>query len=429
MSIIYSPLLESRRVHMRRQRHFGQDDPLIHPQPYNPNHGHLAVIPYPLLQDKDSTYILFLPINPSQDFSPLNSSQPQGLGHIKLDKRQVLTAECKSLRKRVARQCTTDAEERPDERGVKDDSFIWSYDSQIRYLLGRLNLPALSEEAATVFTLLQRIHLELTARLEWLTTYRQFWRTSDARRRPLANVVGALTDDLVVAQNMFHAGIPVWLVRPLHCIPPDGQTGLRVDKWVDGDALYLKDGLPSRDTGLTLTLDENDPPHPDVFTGPARSTKRFVAMGKYIHHLATSHVYTTGEDDASTATKMALPPTASSAGPSRTEPSLATKRAQPYNKAKSSKPSSSPAERQKMSSSPAERNKFMDVVAPVMPRGLPTWMEASRQAGVGFNPQETPLPGVDNGYRPSGNCLWPQVTLKQGPFIEAPKVLIGPQGL
>ncbi|KAF9012295.1 hypothetical protein BDZ89DRAFT_1142897 [Hymenopellis radicata] len=190
---------------------------------------------------------------------------------------------------------------------------------------------------------------------------------------------------------MFHAGIPVWLVRPLQNLPADGQTGLRVDKWVDGDPLYLKDGLPSRDSNLTLRLDEWDPPHPDVFTGPARSLKRFVAMGKYIHHLATSHVYTTGEDDATTVTTTALPLTASSAssaGPSRTEPSSATKRLRPYQKPKSSK----------TLSTPTERNKFVDVTTPVMPRGLPAWVEASRKAGKNFNTQQIPPSGIDNAY-------------------------------
>ncbi|KAL0057493.1 hypothetical protein AAF712_015863 [Marasmius tenuissimus] len=42
---ITSPLMGLRHVRMRKDLHFGEEDPLFFPQPYTPGIGHLSVIP------------------------------------------------------------------------------------------------------------------------------------------------------------------------------------------------------------------------------------------------------------------------------------------------------------------------------------------------------------------------------------------------
>lgn len=55
--------------------------------------------------------------------------------------------------------------------------------------------------------LTQRGLLEFEARLDWLTTYRQYFRTEFPAQRPLSKVVGALTSDLTVADRLHRVRI------------------------------------------------------------------------------------------------------------------------------------------------------------------------------------------------------------------------------
>lgn len=96
MQMIYHPLLGERRVRMRCDWHFGEDDPLHHPQPWSPEIGHLAVI---RIANQDTTRpgdtILWWPPH-IDEFEPLDvqsthtQTSASALGHIKETHRQLL---------------------------------------------------------------------------------------------------------------------------------------------------------------------------------------------------------------------------------------------------------------------------------------------------------------------------------------------------
>lgn len=77
------------------------------------------------------------------------------------------------------------------------------YLARLKFLFPRLDLPASYDESVVVFTLTQRVLLELDARLTWLIDIRKIHYDLTVKRSRLRNVVGALTDSLDVANNLF----------------------------------------------------------------------------------------------------------------------------------------------------------------------------------------------------------------------------------
>lgn len=200
MQMIYHPLLGERHVRMRCDWHFGEDDPLHHPQPWSSKIGHLAVI---RIANQDTTRpgdtILWWPPH-IDDFEPIDhqsattSQTPtSALGHINQTHRELLLGAIVPVLKRTS-------------PFLQKDAWVRLLSAHLKTLRALLDLPASFTEAAIVFTLTQRVALELAARIDWLTTYRDFFNglsVSSKKRDLTYNMVGALTDDLIVAEKLF----------------------------------------------------------------------------------------------------------------------------------------------------------------------------------------------------------------------------------
>ncbi|KAL0563367.1 hypothetical protein V5O48_018702 [Marasmius crinis-equi] len=219
--------------------------------------------------------------------------------------------------------------------------------------------------------MIQRICLELLARITWLVDYAHRWEVSDVIansenvQRP-ARVIGALAGNLELAQRLWGLGIPVWLVRELK----DKDPHLRVLKWVDSpDPL---ESLSQRTGGFRLSLQDTEPPNPAVWTGriSLKNLDRYEIMSRELRKAAMAHLY---EED----------------GPTN-EPSSSA--------AASASTSERPRKRQRLDPQvpppppPTTRVKFNEVQSPIMPLSLPFWKQASEFVGQRFNPNEHKLP-------------------------------------
>lgn len=89
-----------------------------------------------------------------------------------------------------------------------------------RYIEHLLKVPGPKEKILLLFAGAQRLLLETVARANWLGIYAPRLAAAKDRKPPppVLEVVGAFTEDLDTLDYLFYAGIPVWYVRPPHCI-------------------------------------------------------------------------------------------------------------------------------------------------------------------------------------------------------------------
>ncbi|KAG7088003.1 hypothetical protein E1B28_012042 [Marasmius oreades] len=336
-----------RQIHMRRDFHFGEEDPLYFPQLYTPGIGHLSIIPYPT-SDPTSPHLSAWKMPRQEDFTPTNPDDPsRGLGSLT-----------------------------PQFRAPLRNAFDALYIFDIKFLLAHLNTLSSFREAALTFSLCQRAYLELAAHIEWLSVYRpRVHNPPSVRPLEEANVVGALTGDSETAERLFYAGIPVWYLQPL-----DQKDSTRVDRWLNAESSAFMQRF--EDNGFRLSLEDESPPHPVVFKGRISDISRYKEMGQYLRRFSTTNVFMEDTDF----TVSPPPPSEPSSRPACTG-----------KQAKQSRAQREPV-KFSQSSSLQTRNKFLDVISPAIPPALPVWSEACVQAGASFNPNTPPPNGHDNGY-------------------------------
>lgn len=209
MDTIPNPLFGERTICMLRDYHFGADDPLFHPQPFDIRTPHLALIRHPSNISSAESMLWFIPLNEKGHFDPVAVDGPSsGLGMIHLPFLQVL----KGIYQDVVKRYRQEAQQTTSyQASITDDASTKDYLARLKFLFVRLGMPASYDESVVVWCLTQRVLLELEARLTWLIDTRKTYYTLTAKRYGVRNVVGALTDNLEVAENllrvctMFHS--------------------------------------------------------------------------------------------------------------------------------------------------------------------------------------------------------------------------------
>ncbi|KAK1234652.1 hypothetical protein PQX77_002145 [Marasmius sp. AFHP31] len=375
------PLLGLRTIRMRRDFHFGEEDPLFFPQPYIPGIGYLSVIPFPT-SDLTSPHSAAWRIAQPLDFVRVPSNDPsRGLGTLSDEIRLSIQKAFDKLAERIVNISIDDRSKAESEKSnVKNDQPIMRYLFRIKYLLSRLKSLSSYREAVLTFSSCQRAYLELVARVDWLETYRRRMYNPSPANRPVeeAKVVGALTGDDETASRLFLAGIPVWYSQPLY-----KKDSTRVDTWISLDSTSSLKRLS--ESGINFSLDDESPPNPVIFEGSMHDATRYAKMGEYLHRTSSTNVYL--ESTSITPPVMPTPPQPSSSGPSHT--SRAPYRHHPTRLSGVQVP---------LPSANNDRDKFVNVASPIMPPPLPAWARASAQAGAGFDPNTRPPPGLNNGY-------------------------------
>ncbi|KAJ8074360.1 hypothetical protein PM082_009976 [Marasmius tenuissimus] len=267
MDLLYKPPTGLCRVRLRRDNHFGPDDPLYHPQPFDRQHAHLAV-----LRVKGS--VLDDPLLETAWLIPKASNFVEcpacgGLGRLDLRIRNQFTSLCLNVIAKFPSDAHT------------TDRLVGEGTIHLQRLLDQLDAPASQKDTFLRFSCAQRQVLELLARFEWVTVYRSKYMGKD-RGCPLSvnmNVMGAFTEDYDVLDSLYHAGIPVWYIRPISASPE-----VRIDAVVD----FIHDtnsfSLALR-FGDVLDTSDATPPYRIVYSHLAGKPERYLAMGNFIRSL------------------------------------------------------------------------------------------------------------------------------------------------
>ncbi|KAK1216265.1 hypothetical protein PQX77_021101 [Marasmius sp. AFHP31] len=375
-----SPLSGLRTIRMRRDFHFGKEDPLFFPQPYIPGIGYLSVIPFPT-SDSTSPHSAAWRTAEPLDFIRVPSNNPsRGLGTLLNKIRLSIQKAFDKLAERIINISIDDRSKVESEKSnVKNDELTMCYLFRIKYLLSRLKSLSSYREATLTFSSCQRAYLELVARVDWLETYRRRMYNPSAANRPAedAKVVSALTGDDETTSQLFLAGIPVWYSQPLY-----KKDSTRVDIWIPLDSISSLKRLS--ESGIKFSLDDESPPNPVLFEDLMHDATRYAKMGEYLQRISSTNIYL---ESAATTPPVPTPPQPSSSGPSRT--SRAPYRHHPTRLSGAQVP---------LPSANSDRDKFVNVASPIMPPPLLAWARASAQAGAGFDPNTCPPPGLNNGY-------------------------------
>lgn len=187
-------------VRLRRELHYGEHDPCLAPQPFDLSTAHLTVIRFPGSAPSTATpgdgYTTILWARPSEtDFEPIAgqtlSENPVGLMSSNLIEQ--LEKEVEDIYRRLS-----------SPRNPAADPKVKEYRARIRYLLARLRSPSVSSEANMIWSIAQRVALELDARITWTVHVEPFWEKATAWKVPATReVVGTLTDRLEVAESCY----------------------------------------------------------------------------------------------------------------------------------------------------------------------------------------------------------------------------------
>ncbi|KAG7097807.1 hypothetical protein E1B28_005126 [Marasmius oreades] len=266
--VLYHPPLNECRVRMRKDRHFGHDDPILFPQPFVHAAAHLAVVRVPSLT---GPFTIAWLVPSENDFKPSDDTFCAGFGVFDTRTRSHLV----KLAETVVKDLPANHQE---------DYYMKNNLEQLRRLLDCLQLAAPKEEVFLRFRCSQRHLLELDARSRWVTKYRAKFgmaRELGQEHTVLAdeNLMGAFTDNLDDLENLFQSHIPVYYVRPL------SRAGeARVDRLEDF-ILPLADGSIQLHTGFIVDMADATPSHCVVFTGLARNPERYITMANYVSAL------------------------------------------------------------------------------------------------------------------------------------------------
>ncbi|KAJ7061921.1 hypothetical protein C8F01DRAFT_1251759 [Mycena amicta] len=185
---------------------YGKDDPMVWPQQFCPKYSHLAV----LAKKGARTDLEVMWWDPKlNDFIVVNSVTP-GLGrvHPKYVDRFLLFIN--DIVDRVRRL-------RNESKGPLPSIFGHLCQQVVRLVERIQTLPAVYLKTVLAVTSLQRACLELDAAYEYWTVYKPRMEDFLASHRlgpALAPCISAYTSDLLVAQQLYAARIPFWLLRP-----------------------------------------------------------------------------------------------------------------------------------------------------------------------------------------------------------------------
>lgn len=192
-----------REIRMRQDRHFGEDDPLYQPQPFDTRVPHLAFIRHASGVSQVLLMLWFVLEDCPEHFTRLEGAdQIHGLGRIHVPFYDVL----KGIFSNLKRERSTAVEQEKYSQGrkrVENDLFLKTYIQRLTVLFCRLELPATFEECASAWCVTQRTVLEFEARLVWLIDVCETFYDASRRHLPLRNVVGALTASFDVADSLF----------------------------------------------------------------------------------------------------------------------------------------------------------------------------------------------------------------------------------
>ncbi|KAL0564366.1 hypothetical protein V5O48_017680 [Marasmius crinis-equi] len=364
MAILYKPPLNECRVRMRRDRHFGSDDPLHYPQPWNRELAHLAVIRVQSNLHEEPCIDTAWHIPSTKDF--VQSPGCGGLG--RLDRR---------IRERFSTFCCS---------------------IQLNRLLDRLDCPASESQALLRFACAQRQALELLAWFDWVDRYKKLYMGKSYDRLPVVNnaIMGAFVEKLDDLDSLFHAGIPVWYVRRFSDSPD-----VRVDCVTHFIDNTFTQKLPLRFGGELDTSDDPACSKLVIYTGMAGKPERYLHMLSYMRSLF-QYPSLLGSSEVRSSTsvvrsaRMSVPPTAFGAVAGGNISNPKSKQSKPYHR-KAPKGAKTNTTTTTTTTGDANMVNPFTYSSPLLPPSIPSWSDAL-QALSHNNLSSEPPPGQVRRY-------------------------------
>ena len=249
------PPFGDRQVKLRADSRYGDDDPIQWPQPYNSLHCHLAAIPRP------NTLLghLIMWWTPTiGDFSCSPRSGPvSGLGKLCQPRCGELRTSITFLEDRVKKYIQSI----PPDRNSPTIQPSVKWIQQVLYQLH--SVPMSFRHMEFVVRDLQRVWLHVWAVLDYMEIHKP---RMDGHALPgdgVADTVGTFTTSIRVAQDMFLAGLPCWLIRPSSTF---------------SDQKIFAIGEVSHPKTMDIVLEPHKFNYPVIFKGPATDVEKYRAM-------------------------------------------------------------------------------------------------------------------------------------------------------
>lgn len=265
----------------------GAHDPLLWPQWYISQFGYLAAIRRrPASLDKNNPFSIAF--HTLQDCD-LVLTQDGAIGGLYVLNHTLLTKAEAFIRSEIDKKFE-DYMKGPD--SGKDHvlrTFPPSIHRNFTYLK---DLPMSRRQIMFIFAELQRYLLEFTAVYDFLTIYLP--RSEQGRLSTTKvdqGVMGALVDNVAVAEKLFQMGIPVWLIRPAKY-----AGTIRVDEVVE--ALNPSD---------FLCLENATFLYPIEFRGQLTDPERYMTFGRYARQFLSYSITFHSLDSSTFPSQIAAP--------------------------------------------------------------------------------------------------------------------------
>ena len=301
------PLGDQRQVQLRANSLYGNDDPILWPQPYMPFNAHFAAIPRPnSLEGHD--IIWWHPEDRYFEQHSFGTSPFLGLGKLVSPKFKCLEASVTSLLKRIEKYASSSpAQHHPPT--------LKPYVKWLEHGLVQLqSVYTTFQQMVFIMRSIQRVWLETTALLDYMEVYKPRMDGHSPPAACIADTIGAFTNSIQVAQDFFTAGLPCWLIKP-------------TSTFVDQNILNIVELF-----NPTFILDRHPFPYPVIFKGPASAEEKYNSIHRYARNFlrcpdpfnATSvheAPMSTAVDPVSAVARCISPHNQDAAGPSQS-PSL-----------------------------------------------------------------------------------------------------------
>ncbi|KAF4571762.1 hypothetical protein EYR40_008285 [Pleurotus pulmonarius] len=220
---IYDPVLGlTTIVQLRQDGRFGAEDPFLLPQQYTREHPHLACIRRPPTERENTRDVMFMNPVREYDFRASHQSRIGQLDHH-------LVSRIREPAVLLVRRYYAFIETRPD---LSQNRRFHGHATQLKIWIGRLESTKASwPDTLFSFTQAQRHFLELEAYLEYMQVRKPLMDSPEygAILKPVANFVGAVTNKVVVVEELAKAGVPVWLIRPIREFHADTRIDMVIN--------------------------------------------------------------------------------------------------------------------------------------------------------------------------------------------------------
>ena len=241
-------------VYARFDGRYGPDDHTQWPQPFSHSAPYLCCIPKHEGQAAADSIMWWNPTR--QDFEPtLRHGWDIGIGFLPYHELQLMGECCERLNQRVAQYQTK----------INPHPLTHSLSANLHRTLSRLRAVAMTRKEV-LFECRQVQHqwMELRALMDHIEIYEPHMDGHIPPSKATANVMGCFVREAHVAERLFSAGVPYWLMRPLSSFSTE-------------NILAITSVIQPKDV---LELDDYPLPFPRIYVGDS-NYNRFCAISQH----------------------------------------------------------------------------------------------------------------------------------------------------